>query len=373
MNCLRDDFQSLLKFLVVYQSTKTKRVASRVESYKNISVDLLMHKRGRFQKHILHTSMVGLASIGFLSSGVIGGNSIVASTFPINQGTDVKTIQTFDPSSQGVTLGSFVKLETDVSDKMRSETIDYQVKGGETLSQIAQKFGISVDTIKWANNLDSVDDIKPGQDLKILPVSGVSYTVKKGDTLQDIAKKYSVDAQSIVDFPFNDISDDLQVTSGEVLILPDGTPPEAKATPKPQIQSSNYSSKGSSRSYSAPAGGSFIWPTTYVYISTYFSWWHPGIDLPNPAAPPIHAAAAGTVTYAGWDNTGYGNLVVIDHGNGYTTRYAHQSHILVTVGQHVSQGQVIGIMGSTGRSTGTHLHFEIRYNGVAINPLSILK
>ena len=373
MNCLRDDLQSLLKFFVVYQSTKTKKVAFRVESYKNTSVELLMHKRGRFQKHILHTSMVGLASIGFLSSGVIGGgNSIVASTFPIAQATDSKSVQTFDPSSQGVTLGSFMKLETDVSNKMRSEVVDYQVKGGETVSQIAEKFGISVDTIKWANNLDSVDDVKPGQNLKILPVSGVSYTVQKGDTLQGVAKKYSVDAQSIVDFPFNDIADDLQLTSGQVLIVPDGVPPEAKATPKPQVQSVS-SGKGSSRSYSAPAGGRFIWPTTFVYISTYFSWWHPGIDLPNPAAPPIHAAAAGTVTYAGWDNTGYGNLVIIDHGNGYTTRYAHQSHILVTVGQQVAQGQTIGVMGSTGRSTGTHLHFEIRYNGVAINPLSILK
>jgi murein DD-endopeptidase MepM/ murein hydrolase activator NlpD len=208
-----------------------------------------------------------------------------------------------------------------------------------------------------------------------LPVSGISHVVKSGDTLESVAKKYTADAQAILDFPFNDVPDDFKLKVGQTLIVPDGTPPESKSTPKPKYQPqylAGPSAKGPS--FSAPNGGSFIWPTTFQMISTYFAWWHPGIDLPNRAAPAVGAADGGTVVVAGWpDGYGYGNRVVIDHGNGYQTLYAHLSNIYVSVGQHVSKGQSIGQMGSTGRSTGTHLHFEIHFKGVAVNPLAILK
>lgn len=334
-----------------------------------------MHRRGRLQKQFFHTSMVGLASVGLISSGLMGSDSMISKSFPGIGGTDPRVIETFDPNADGLSLDALTDFKTSISDKPRSEVINYEVKSGETLSQIASKFKINVDTIKWANDLDS-ETIKPGDTLKILPVNGVSYTVKSGDTLSSVAKKFDAEQQAILDYPFNDVPDDFKLTSGQNLIIPDGTPPEeqVKATPKARPDSAPSSSTKHSPTFSAPAGGNFIWPTTYAYISTYFAWWHPGIDLPNRSAPPVAAADGGTVTVAGWpDNYGFGNRVMIDHGNGYQTIYAHLSNIYVSVGQKVSRGQTIGQMGSTGRSTGTHLHFEIHYKGIAVNPLAILK
>lgn len=373
MNSPKDDFKSLIKFLVVYQSKKGIWAGAKVEWLKDQTVDLLMLNRGRFQKRIYHSSMITLAGIGVLTSGVLGGNSIVASSLPGSGNDDPRLIQTFDPTTQGLSLGSIINLKTTISQKPRSETISYEVKGGETVSAIAEKFGISVDTIKWANDLSNVESIKPGDKLKILSVTGVEVTVKSGDTLGSLAKKYNADAQSILDFPFNDVPDDQRLKVGQTLIIPDGSPPQAPASRKPKIQPQYLAQGSTGPTFSAPAGGNFIWPTNSVGISQYFAWYHPGLDLPNNAEPPVVASDGGTVVYAGWDSTGYGNRVDIDHGNGYLTRYAHLSNIYITEGQRVSRGQSIGQMGSTGRSTGPHLHFEIHFKGIAINPLAILR
>lgn len=374
MNATRRDFQEFAKFLIVYHSRKTKLVGIHIEKAKNTSVKALMHRRGRFQKHILHSSIISLASVGILSSGVMGSDSLLASSFPGTAENDPRIIQTFDPNANGVSLDNIMDFKTSVSDKPRSEIIEYEVKSGETLSQIAEKFGISTDTIKWANDMSSKDSIKPGQKLRILPVSGVSITVKNGDTLEGLAKKYQANAESILQYPFNNISDDLKLKVGDSVMIPDGQPPEVKTPVKRSGQYIAQSPTANSSAHSAPNGGSFIWPTTFQMITTYFAWWHPGVDMANRAAPGVAAADGGTVTVAGWpDNYGYGNRVVIDHGNGYSTLYAHLSNIYVSVGQKVSRGQSIGQMGSTGRSTGTHLHFEIHYKGIAINPLAILR
>jgi murein DD-endopeptidase MepM/ murein hydrolase activator NlpD len=368
------DLKAFAKFLVIYQSKKTQRLGIHFEKAKNKSVDYLMLGRGRFQKRVLHGSIIGLASVGVMTSGVMGGDALLASSFPAATGSaDPRHIETFDPNASGLSLDSLIDFKTTESQKPRSEILEYEVKSGETLSQIAEKFNISSDTIKWANDMQDKDTIKPAQKLKILPVSGVAVTVKSGDTIESLAKKYNASAQGILDFPFNDIPDDFKLTVGQVLIVPDGSPPEA---PAPKRVNPQYMAQGpgNSSSYSAPGGGSFIWPTSYQQISTYFAWWHPGIDLANRAAPGVVAADGGTVVVAGWpDNYGYGNRVVIDHGNGYRTLYAHLSNIYVSVGQKVSRGTTIGQMGSTGRSTGTHLHFEIQLKGIAINPLAILR
>lgn len=372
MNSKHQDFQSLLKFLAIYQSRKSKAALFHVEKFKNGSVDVLMHKRGRLQKYVWHSSMVGLASVGFLSSGALSGNSMVASSFPGVVDQDPTTVETFDPTTNETGISSLIDFKTSVSEKPRSEIIEYEVKDGDTLSGIAQKFGVDTDTIKWANDLESKDSVKPGQKLKILPVSGVAHTVKSGDTLESVAKKYQAEAQAILDFPFNDIPDDLKLKSGQVLIVPDGQPPEVKSPPKAKLQP-QFLAGGNGPSFSAPNGGSFMWPTQGI-ITQYFAWYHPGDDIASNAAPPIVASDAGVVTVAGWpDNGGYGNRVEIDHGNGYMTRYAHLSNIYVAPGQRVAKGQVIGKMGTTGRSTGIHLHFEIHYKGIAVNPLAILK
>lgn len=373
MNSSYDDLKSLTKFLLIYQSRKTKKLAQGFEKLKNSTVLVLMHKRGSLQKPLFHTSMVGLAAIGLVSSGIFGGDAMVAKSFPGVGGPDPRIIETFDPNASGLSLESLIDFKTSVSEKPRSEIIDYEVKSGETISQIAEKFKIDVDTIKWANDLDSVNSIKPGQKLKILPVSGVSHTVKSGDSLDSVTKKYQASAQAIVDFPFNDIPDDFKLKIGQVLIVPDGQPPEVaapKLKPQPQYLTGQNSN---SPSFSAPGGGSFMWPTVGG-ISQYFAWYHPGLDIANRSAPAISAADSGVVVVAGWpDNYGYGNRVIVDHGNGYQTLYGHLSNIYVSQGARVSKGQSLGQMGSTGRSTGTHLHFEIRFKGIAVNPLAILR
>jgi murein DD-endopeptidase MepM/ murein hydrolase activator NlpD len=331
-----------------------------------------MHRRGRLQKHFFHTSMVGLASLGLLSSGIFGADALVAKSFPGVGGPDPTVIETFDPNASGLSLSALTDFKTSISEKPRAEIIEYEVQPGETVSEIAQKFGIDTDTIKWANNLQSINAVKPGQKIKILPVSGVAHEVKSGDTLESVAKKYEAEPQAIVDFPFNDVPDDFKLAQGQILIVPGGYIPEPKAPPRTRVPA--YIAQAPGTTFQAPGGGNFIWPTTTSGISQYFAWYHPGIDMPNRVAPAVYSADGGTVVVAGWpDNYGYGNRVVVDHGNGYQTLYAHLSNIYVSAGQTVSRGQAVGQMGSTGRSTGTHLHFEVRYKGIAVNPLAILK
>ncbi len=329
-----------------------------------------MQGRGVHQKRFWHGSMIVLALIGILTSGVMGGQSLISSTFPGIGGPDPRFASAFEPFPNGPLIATFQDPLTKVSEKPRSEVIDIKVESGDTISSIAQKQGISTDTIRWSNDLTG-DYIKPGQVLKILPVSGVSYTVKDGDTLESVAKQYSGEQQAILDFPFNDVPDDFKLRVGQLLIIPDGSPPQAP--PKAKLQPTFLAQGPASPAFSAPGGAQFIWPTNGI-LTQYFAWYHPGDDIANSSAPAISASDAGRVIVAGWpDSYGYGNRVVLDHGNGYTSLYAHLSNIYVSVGDTVSRGQLIGQMGSTGRSTGTHLHFEIHYKGVALNPLGILK
>ncbi len=371
MNPLADDIKSLNKYFALYIKRKLWRIGTHFEGVKNLSVDLLMARRGMLQKRVWHGSMIGLSTFGMITSGIFGGQTMVSASFPGVGGQDPRFVNSFSPIPDDPVLNSFYDTRTNISKKPRSEILEYEVESGDTLSSISAKFDISTDTILWANDLSERDTIAPGDKLKILPDSGVSHKVASGDTLELIAKKYDVSSQAILDYPFNDVTDDLKLKAGQVLIVPGGTPPSQPSSKKSKPSSPQYLAKGPS--FSAPGGGSFAWPTNGT-ITQYFAWYHPGDDIANNSAPPITASDGGTVTVAGWpDNYGYGNRVVIDHGNGYQTLYAHLSNIYVTPGQTVSRGQVLGQMGSTGRSTGTHLHFEIRYKGIAVNPLAILK
>lgn len=371
MNSLTDDLKALLHALIWYSRRKIIYLSHKFEEFKNIVKEILMQGRGVHQKSFWHGSIIVLALVGILTSGVFGGQSLISATFPGIGGPDPRFAQAFEPFPNGPIVEGFQDPHTNISQKPRSEIIDYEVQSGDTISSIAQKFGISTDTIKWANDITNVNQVKPGDKLKILPVTGVSHTVKSGDTLQSVAKKYSAEAQAIVDFPFNDVPDNFELKVGQLLIIPDGSPPEVKVPPKPKPK---YLAQGpSSPAFSAPGGGQFIWPAG-GQITQYFAWYHPGVDIANRNAPGIAASDGGTVLVAGWpDGAGYGNRVVLDHGNGYRSMYAHLSNVYVSVGETVSRGQLIGQMGSTGRSTGTHLHLEIHYNGVPVNPLAILK
>lgn len=258
---------------------------------------------------------------------------------------------------------------------IRRDTIQYTVQAGDVLGTIAVRYGITSSTIRWANGLGGSDLIKPGQTLRIPPVSGVLYTVKQGDTLASIANKYSGDQQKILDQNGLLMADNIH--AGEELVIPDGHPP-AEPPPVAAVNPGNTFTSPSAQQLapppSAPAtpGGGFLWPTTSRHINQYFRGRiHTGIDIEGNYSSPIYAAAGGTVIYAGYDRSGYGLHIVIDHGNGYRTMYAHASKIFVSQGDRVKKGQTIAMVGSTGRSTGSHLHFEIRTDSGFLNPLAM--
>lgn len=326
-----------------------------------------------YRRRFWHGSILTLLAVAVLTSGVFGGQSLISTSYPGIGGPDPRFTLAFEPFPNGPVIEGFQDPHTDISQKPRSEIVEYEVESGDTISSIAKKFGISADTIKWANDLTNMNQLKPGQALKVLPVSGVSHVVKSGDTLSSVAKKYSAEDQAILDFPFNDIPDDFSLKVGQLLIVPDGSPPQAAVPARPRSQPQYLAQGPGSPAFSAPGGASFIWPTSGG-ITQYYAWYHPGIDIANRSGPGIAASDGGTVVVAGWpDNQGYGNRIVIDHGNGYRSLYAHLSNIYVSPGETISRGQLIGQMGSTGRSTGIHLHLEIHYNSIPLNPLAILK
>lgn len=315
----------------------------------------LYSQRGKLIRPFLHSSMGGLAAASIMLAPLIAQELPKKGEDPWQNVPEVLSAQTENP--QTATL---------ISDKPRDRIMDYPVQSGDTVSGVANKFGISADTIRWANNLDKRDLLKPGQTIKILPVTGVVHTVTPGDTIYSIAKKYSAEPQAVVDFPFNTFVNDetFALAVGQTLIVPEGVPP--KEAP-PAIARRITPDAGT-----VVASGNFVWPAS-GNISQGFSWYHKGLDIANKAAPDVLAADSGNVVYANCVPTGYGCHVILDHGNGYRTLYAHFQKIYVTVGQGVGRGNAIGKMGSTGRSTGTHLHFEIYAGGVAVSPLNLLK
>lgn len=230
----------------------------------------------------------------------------------------------------------------------------YVVREGDTLSQVATMFNVSVSTIVWANQLSSSKDIHPGQTLLVLPVSGVQYTVRTGDTARGVATQFGGDIDEII--AYNNLPADGTLTSGSVITIPGGEAPaeKPKATTKKATTAQGTVASDHSGYYTHPVPGS---------IRTQGMHGYNGIDFGAPAGTPIRAAASGVVIVSrqggGW-NGGYGNYVVIDHPNGTQTLYAHNTSNTVAEGAHVTQGQVVGYVGSTGHSTGNHLHFEVR-------------
>lgn len=240
----------------------------------------------------------------------------------------------------------------------------YVVRPGDTLSQIAAMYDVSVNTIFWANDLKSVRDVHPGDTLIILPVSGVEHTVVKGDTLKSIAGKYHADPNEIA--VYNGLNENAQLAVGSTVIIPGG---EISAPPAPARTTSagrSSRSRAPSEPYLGGSGpviaGYFRAPVPGGIMTQGLHGWN-AVDIAAARGTRIHAAAAGTVIIArdnGAWNGGYGNYVVITHGNGTQTLYAHMSRTAVRAGQSVSQGQVIGYVGMTGMTTGPHVHFEIR-------------
>ncbi|MDO8451622.1 MAG: M23 family metallopeptidase [bacterium] len=351
---IRDDLHSWSWGWYIYLERKIKRFGIKFERQKSALVDILMARRGTYQRPFLHLSLSILVLGGVISAPILASSYPGAIPSSLSEYTAPSAVvSSLDLSEYGV--------ETVVSKKPRDQVIIHIIQEGDTLGSIAEKFGVSIDTIKWANDIKK-DSLTIGQQLKIPPVSGIVHKVKEGETIYTIAKKYKTDAQKIVNFPFNDFSDleTFTLAVGQTLIVPDGVQPQAPAIllPVPPVF--------------AGGTGQFQWPAGGI-ISQYPVWYHNALDIANSAAPGIAAAEAGQIVSVEHLRYGYGKHIIISHGGGLSSLYAHLQDTYVKPGDRVARGQIIGKMGSTGRSSGTHLHFEVRKNGVIVNPLPFLK
>ncbi len=283
---------------------------------------------------------------------------------------------------------------------VRTGVETYVVKEGDTLGTIARDFDVDVGTVLWANNLSARDFIRPGDTLKILPVSGVLATVRKGDTLSKLAERYGGDLDAVM--RTNQLTSEI-VPVGKELIIPDGEPPAMEVNAlianarqreiKPaSVSRDRLQEGGATRQVSADKGAAsnvakpadaaetkdkpkarLLWPTSGHVITQYYGWRHVGLDIDGDFTSPLYASEEGTVVQAGWNSGGYGLQVLIEHPNGMKTRYAHASKLFVKAGDTVHRGQTIAMMGSTGRSTGSHIHYEVYVNGKRVNPLLYIR
>ncbi len=354
------EFREFNRQLWRYGTKHAYRAFFRFEAGKDIVAGALYHKRGKYARPFLHSAMMAI-----IFFGITLGPKFVQSSLAEES---VREDSVSGESSLGVSLESsgLVTLE---SEKPWNQVSEYTVKEGDTLSTIAAKFDLSIESVKWANPSINWQKVKPGVVVSIPPVTGVVYKVKAGDTVYSIAKKFETDAQGIVDFPMNTFSDDetFSLVAGQTLIVPDGVMPDEIAPTLPRIATRLTPDAGA-----VSGTGSFVWPG-FGRLTQPFRWYHKGVDIANHDGGAILAADSGKVVVAGWTNSGYGNHVIIDHENGYHTLYGHLSTISVQTGQRIGRGGVLGQMGSTGRSTGTHLHFEIRTGGGNVDPLGYLK
>jgi hypothetical protein len=275
-------------------------------------------------------------------------------------------------------------LHTIIPNRPGEEVRDYTVAQGDSVFEIASKFSIKPETLLWANYdllNDNPDMISVDMPLKVPPVDGVLYQWKEGDTVDSVAASFEADPQAILSFPGNNI--DLTnpvVQPGTWVMVPGGhrefrqwiipVIPRGRAGVSREL----YGAGACEGSFDGAYGtGGFIWPAGNHVISGNDYWsGHLGVDIGAGEGAPIYAADSGVVVFAGWANGGYGNMVMIDHGNGYQTLYAHMSQVVAGCGRSVSQGQTIGYSGSTGNSTGAHLHFEVRYEGGFVSPWYVL-
>jgi murein DD-endopeptidase MepM/ murein hydrolase activator NlpD len=334
---------------------------------------------------LLATANLGGKSPAFepeitLSSGAVGsgtGDQVGAGSGRIYSPAELQNYLSVLNQDSGV-LSRRAIAETSAPVETRSDIITYTVQAGDTIETIAARFKLLPSTLVWSNQEveDQPDQLSIGQTLYILPVDGIWYEVQSSDTLDDIADKYKVKPEDIVNYPLNNLSGGANLLAGTKIVIPNGV----KAAAATAVASSSSGSSGSSGGYASygsaaavnpAASGNFMWPTGGS-LTQYFGIYHSGIDIAYAVGVPIMAADGGYVSYAGWDNTGYGYEVLINHGNGFSTRYAHLSQYYVDAGQPVARGQVIAAMGSTGNSTGPHLHFEVIYGGVPQNPLFYL-
>ncbi len=298
-------------------------------------------------------------------------------------GTDISPpIPTGSISASGL-----VPPQVIVTQPARTEVITYRVQRGDTVFAVAREFGLTPHTIYWAN-LETLADnpsrLSVGMTLKILPVNGVYHIVSTGETSADLAEKYGVKPKALYN-EWNDLQEGQSLDAGTALVIPGGS---GGAVPW-RLSETHVGGRTDGENLAAPGfcggthsgvpgRGTFYWPTDERQISGWYfhderNPTHIGLDIGLETGDPVYAADGGVISYAGWwVHGGYGNIVVVDHLNGWETWYAHFSEVKAVCGQEVSAGDVIGLGGSTGYSSGPHLHFEMRLGGVPQNPLNYL-
>ncbi len=281
----------------------------------------------------------------------------------------------FSPTAGALELPRRINVDTTIPTRPRFTIEQYTIQPGDTIFGIAAQFNLDPDTIVWGNPelADKLNRLTPGTTINILPINGALRVVQDGDTLEKIAKVFHGSVAEIVAFAGNDIDpENPEPKLGQTIIIPNGWRDNVVWTlPEVPISTGARRSTGTvSRNepgscagpFSGPTGGfNFVWPANNHYLSGFnYSGSHPGIDVAAGLGAPIYAAETGVVVFSGGSLYGYGNLVIIDHGNGWQTAYAHLSQINYGCGQAISQGAVLGLAGSTGNSSGPHLHFEMR-------------
>lgn len=293
------------------------------------------------------------------------------------------------PVFEGISRSA--KLQTTIPSRPRDELSSYIVQDGDTVFGIAEKFGLKPETILWGNYNTLLDDphsLKPGQELTILPVDGVYWEWLGGIPFGEWARFYGVNPADVIEYPGNNIDttvvgdyENANIRTGTWLIIPGGKRDFVSWSAPLGVTRENPASArvlGAGACDPVSGGavgyGSFVYPTNKRYLSG-FDWSpqtnHNGLDFAGNTGEAVYASDAGVIVYAGWNDYGYGNMIMVDHGNGFQTLYAHLSALNVGCGQSVGQGEVIGAVGSTGRSSGSHLHFEIMA-GVKVNPWDYL-
>ena len=318
----------------------------------------LIWSRGKLAKPIVTGVVMAVAFLVF-SLGEIFSSSTLVIDQPVNADYLITTNDIIPKKEMAVT--------TLPEARKRSEPFIYKVESGDTLYSIGEKFKISVDALEYTNGLTDNSILGVGQEINVPPAAGLVHKIESGDTLTSIALKYDVPIQAIADF--NYLLDTTHLALGTELVIPGGKVP--KYVPPVYVEQPGPLSTGPA-GQAGPNKSLCVWPTTVRFITQYLSWYHNGLDIATPAGamPPILSCMGGTVIRAGWDPWGLGLHVRIDHGNGYETVYGHMSRLDVSYGQKVKRGQIIGLMGNTGNSTGAHVHFMVKYNGVPQNPLN---